>query len=463
MKFGGENMSTRHRFLVFSLVVAILSTVILLSCNKSGQQPSVTLHLIGEALPPFQAIPDVTKDFTQKTGINVEIHPYEFETALSKTQLDFTGKTGNYDVIMGIYFNLGKYAENKYILDLSPFMTDTSIHDPEVKLENFFKPVLDVSCYYKDKLYGLPATAQTMFLWYRRDLFENAEEQAGFQKKYGYALPKPTNETPITWTQYRDLAEFFTRKKGDRLAGQILTEDFYGTCLQAKRHPALWYEFGNYLSSFGGDIVDERENVVVNSSQALEALNFYISLKSFSPPGTLQYTWDDALTAFQQGHVALTTMWFDATPSLDDPNSSRVIGKVGYGLIPVKTGVEKKVAQYGGWGFYINADSKHPKESFQLIQWLNRPDIQLKWAKMGGLPSTKSTFDDPEYLAIPYHPAQREALNHAVAWTRAPYSEEINSKGIEALSRAVSGQEDAKAALDWLAEEIKKIQASRRR
>jgi multiple sugar transport system substrate-binding protein len=456
-------MSTYANKIVRRLAAAILVSALLLSCTQPGQQSPVTLNLIGEALPPFQAIPEVTREFTEKTGIRVEIHPYEFETALSKTQLDFTGNTGNYDVVMGIYFNLGKYVENNDILELSPFMVDASLHDPEVKLDNFFKPVLDVSCYYKGKLYGLPATAQTMFLWYRRDLFEHPEERAAFQQRYGYPLPVPDAEKAITWDQYRDLAEFFTRKKGERLAGQVLSEDFYGTCLQAKRHPALWYEFGNYLSSFGGEIVDGRENVTVNSPQVVEALNFYISLKKFSPPGTLQYTWDDALTAFQQGRIALTTMWFDATPSLDDPNSSRVVSKVGYGLIPVKTGVDRNVAQYGGWAFYINADSKHPREAYQLIQWLNRPDVQLKWAKSGGLPSTISTFEDPEYLAIPYHPAERQALNYTVAWTRAPYSEEINSKGIEALSRAVSGQEDPKRALDWLADEIKKIQTSRRK
>lgn len=455
-------MSSRFRSKVSFLIIVTLVLVTMNTCNPPGKQ-SVTLHLIGEALPPFEAIPEVTKEFTQKTGIKVEIHPYEFETALSKTQLDFTGKTGNYDVVMGIYYNLGKYAENNSILELSNFMADPAIHDPEVKLDNFFKPVLDVSCYYKNKLYGLPATAQTMFLWYRKDLFENAEEQAAFQKRYGYALPMPNAQNAITWDQYRDLSEFFTRKKGQRLAGQELAEDFYGTCLQGKRHPALWYEFGNYLSSFGGDIVDDQEKVVINSPQALQALQFYISLTAFSPPGTVQYTWDDALTIFQQGRVAMTTMWFDATPSLDDPNSSRVVNKVGYGLIPIKPGVGKQVAQYGGWGFYINASSKHPKEAFQLIQWLNRPDVQLKWAKQGGLPSTVSTFADPQYLAVPYHPAEREALNHSVAWTRAPYSEEINSKGIEALSRAVSGQEDPKKALDELADEIRKIIASRQR
>src|SRR5689334_9899350 len=282
-------------------MILALAVVAAMGCRR--QEQTVTLHLIGEALPPFQAIPEVVQPFTKETGIKVEIHPYEFETALAKTQLDFAGKTANYDVVMGIYYNLGKYAANNSILPFEQFLNDPNLRDSNVKIDNFFQPVLDVSVRYKGKLYGLPATAQTMFLWYRKDLFSDPTEQAAFKKRYGYALPIPSDEQPITWTQYRDLAEFFTRRKGDHLAGHILDSDFFGTCLQAKRHPALWYEFSNYLAGWGGDVVDGSGNVVIDSVAAREALKFYISLKAFSPPGTLQYTWDDALTAFQQGHV----------------------------------------------------------------------------------------------------------------------------------------------------------------
>jgi multiple sugar transport system substrate-binding protein len=440
------------------LVITATVALLLPACSESPREHSATtLHLIGEALPPFQALPELTRDFTRKTGTRIEIHPFEFETALAKTQLDFTGNTGNYDVVMGIYFNLGKYVENHEILPIQPFLDDPKTRDLTVQLENFFPPVMDVSTRYHGALYGLPATAQTMFLWYRKDLFTHPDERADFQRRYGYPLPVPQDEDAISWRNFRDLAEFFTRPKGQRLAGELLASDFFGTCLQAKRHPALWYEFSNYLTSFGASVVDDHGRVVVNSDAAREALDFYISLKSFSPRGTLQYTWDDALTAFQQGHVAMTTMWFDATPSLDDPANSRVVGKVGYSQIPVNERVGKRVAQYGGWAFYINADSRHPKEAFRLIQWLNRPDVQLRWAKMGGLPSTVSTFENPEYLAIPYHRAEREALQHAVAWPREPYSEEINSKAIDRIARAVSGEVAPQAALDALAEDVGRI------
>lgn len=458
-----RSMTRRNRWrLLFTLSGTILSALFatLAGCKPDEETPQpkpITLHVIGEALPPVESLRELGKEFSRQYGVQIEVHPFEFETALSKTLLDFSAGTGNYDVVYGIYFNLGKYVENKYILPFEPFMNDTTLRDPAVRLDNFFAPVVQVSCEYKGQLYGLPASAQTMFLWYRKDLFSHPSEQEAFAERYGYALPLPTAERAITWAQYRDLAEFFTRKKGATLAGEVLKQDMFGTCLQAKRHPACWYEFGNYIASFGGQVVNEQGDVVVDSPEVLEALEFYLSLRAFSPPGTTQYTWDDALTAVQQGRVALTIMWFDATPSLEDAKASRVAGKMGYGLNPIRQGVEKRAAQYGGWGFYINADSKHPNEAFQFIQWLNRPDIQLKWAKIGGLPATLSTYRDPEYLAIPFHRAERASLEHLSAWTRAPYSEKIISKGARAVSMAASGQTSPADALSQLAKEIREI------
>jgi len=123
--------------------------------------------------------------------------------------------------------------------------------------------------------------------------------------------------------------------------------------------------------------------------------------------------------------------------------------------------VLREVVQYGGWGFYINANTSHPKEAFRLIQYLNRPDVQLRWAKAGGLPSTLSTFANPEYLAIPYHRAERAALEHSVAWTREPYSEEINSKAVDRLASAVAGESSVDDTLRLFAQDVKAILASR--
>lgn len=435
--------------------VALSVAILVCGCQKAKEE--ITLQVIGEDASVMQGLESIKDDFEKEFGYKVVVNRFEFNTVLSKTANDFAAGTGQYDVVMGIFYNLGKYAENNFILDFQPYLDDPQTRDKQVSLDEFYKPVLDISCFYKGKLYGLPCSNQMMFLWFRKDLFSNIDEQKAFRKKYGYDLPIPSPQVSITWKQYRDLAEFFTRKKGQRLAGRVLDHDFYGTLIQGKRHPALWYEFNNYLYSFGGKSLDENNRVVVNSPEVVKALEFYLSMKAFAPPGVTQYTWDDAITAFQQDFVALGIMWCDSTPAVEDSTDSKVAGKMGYGLNPHDSEQGIVASVFGGWGFYVNAKSKHPKEAAQFIQWTNRPDVQLAWAKKGGIPAVASVYGNAEYLAIPYIPVQQASLEHLFSYPRIPQSEELNSKAQEALSRAVAGEQTPREALDWLTGEWKKI------
>jgi len=80
-----------------------------------------------------------------------------------------------------------------------------------------------------------------LLLYYRKDLFENPEEKAAFQKKYNRELAPPT-----TWKEWLQTAEFFTRKQGDTLAGQKLDHPFYG----AGEYGAPGFSYGWFLARF---------------------------------------------------------------------------------------------------------------------------------------------------------------------------------------------------------------------
>ena len=57
----------------------------------------------------------------------------------------------------------------------------------------------------------------------------------------------------------RDIAEFFTRKKGDMLAGEVLNNDFYGIVLEGIKWPPTFVSvLRNFIYNWGGDIFDEN-------------------------------------------------------------------------------------------------------------------------------------------------------------------------------------------------------------
>ena len=231
------------------VVVAVLGWWLFPNGGGSGDQELV---IIGEDYSPMQGLETIKDRFTNETGTEVQILRFDAETLRKKYIGEFQANASNYDIIMGQAFDVGLLASNRWVLDLDQELAKEGWADPEFDLSSFSDELLDLSCRYGGRLWGLPCSAQCMFLWYRKDLFDSEEERNRFQEKYDYPLPQPTLKKSMTWSQYRDVAEFFTRKKGERAGGKELDNDLYGTVLQAKNHLALWFEFQNFLSSFGG-------------------------------------------------------------------------------------------------------------------------------------------------------------------------------------------------------------------
>lgn len=452
----------RREFLQRGLLLgggAVLLGTVGAACTRGGIQQGGdggSIRTLGEALPPLEALQGLSEKFTTDTGIQVNIEPYEFETALSKTIFDFTSGEANYDFVMGIYYNMGKYAANGMIVPVQELI-DQNPNDA-VDLSNMYQPVLDVSCIYQGDLYALPCTAQTMYLWYRKDLFEHPDEQKKFGDAYGYELPIPSSDNIITFDQFRDLAEFFTREAGDSLAGEALSNPFYGTTIQGKRHPAVFYEFANYIGAWGGSIIDDAGNVAVNDDAVVDALEYFVGLTKWSPPGAAEYTWDDALAVMQQGQIAMCIMWFDAAPALEDETQSRVAGKVGYAPNPKNVNLAHK---YGGWAWYVNADSQNQEEAIQFIQWTNQPDVALDWLDGGGLPSNTEVINSDKYKSLPFNAGREVALQNITAWPdEETWTEEMVDSGVRAVSSAVAGAASPTAALDEFASKIEEIRGS---
>ena len=410
----------------------------------------------GRLLPDAGSREDQER-FTDKYGIEVQIDRFDADTVRRRSIGDFQAGAANYDIIMGPFYDVGLFAANHWVTDVGEALEQPGWKLEGLAMDNFPDAILNLCCRYQGHLYALPASAQAMFLWYRKDLFSNTEEQANFQKRYGYPLPQPTPQRSMTWDQYRDVAEFFTRPAGSTAAGETLQQDLYGTALQAKNHVALWFEFLNFLHSFGGRFVSpDGTTVVADSANAVDALEYYVSLKQFSPPGTLNYTWDEALSTFQSGQIAMLIMWSDAIQAVEDPSQSEVAGKVGFSAVPTVKSDDSPVAAFGGWGLFVNAKSQHKREATELIQWANLPEVQLQWAKVGGIPATRST----------YHRGLREPARCRGPHCRlgppgrvvyAPFRARMIETGQNELAQAAAGEVTPAEAMKQIAERLARV------
>ncbi len=414
----------------------------------------VTINMIAEQQTPTVALSKQLGKFEELTGIKVNLEMAPFDNVVQKITLAMQSGSDDYDVIAVPYQFLGNLAVNEFIQPLEPLMSNPDLAIiPDYNSEDIIKGMWDASGKWEDTVYGVPANSCIMFFAYRKDLFENADEKAAFKAEYGYELAVPTD-----WDTYRDIAEFFTRKSGETLAGETLAQDFFGVSMSGKRHDATTCEWLNYAWSFGGDIFDEDGNIAINSDKNVAALEYYNDLKKFAPPGVTEKTWDEQTTEMQQGVAAMAVIFNDCTPALENPDESKVIGKMEYGAIPIG---EKPAAHYGAWSYFIPTKAANPEAAWVFLQWFNTPEVQKNIALDGAFPNLYSVYQDPELNKLPYWKASMAAYEISTTRPRIPEWNEMNEELMLEISKVMSDQSSPKEALDACAKKYEEILESK--
>lgn len=415
-----------------------------------------TISAVTWAGPQNEGIERYLPVFTELTGIIVNYNTFQFDLVTEKVKMDAVAKAGNYDLVEIAYQHLGWFAENDFLVPTKVFMENDTLRSPILNRDDITWATWQASSWYDDVCYGFPSVACSMYLWYRKDLFEDPTEKANFLAEYGYELAPPE-----TWEQFKDIAKFFTRKKGKTLAGEVLKRNVYGTAVQGKRSDALTCEWLVYAWAFGGGVfkggIPSKENLIINSPGSVAALEFYKSLLEFSPPGTLEYDYEGPTTAFQQELVVgLCVEWNDQGFGLEDPTKSMVVGKMGYGAVPMEVDQTTQglpcVSHWGGWTQSVPKYSKHPEAAYLLSQWIISPITEpFLTADLAVIPLRESTYSAlPEVANIAPVAATGDALKCTHYRPRIPEWGEMEEEMRIALSRCLIGELSPQEALDWL-------------
>ena len=428
-------MNRRHAIAAVTLAAALLT-----SCGKDSSG-ATSIRLIGEAYAPLEALAGMTGEFEAETGIAVEVVMKDHQSVVAELDQELRIREVTYDVLLMPHRLLGKMVEKGHVLPIDPLL----LGDQGELVADLFQPWSDEVSSYGGTAYGRPFTLLTMYLVYRQDLLDDPGEQARFREQHGRDLAPPSN-----WEEYRDLAAFFTRPD----------DGLYGTYINGQKHVALWYEWINFVYSFGGNVLDAEAgssygDIVVNSPENLAATEYYVSLLEFSPPEARNYNWDDALATMQQGRAFMGLMWHDSTPYLEVAEDSVVAGKMGYApLFGANGGI---VAQLEGWTYLIPAEAEAPEAAARFITWAMGRDEQVRQTLGGGASPRRSVYDDPDVQAIPYMPAFRACLDSGIAKPTVPESGQMTEVMTNRLSEIVSQKLTPADGLDRMAEDLKAV------
>jgi multiple sugar transport system substrate-binding protein len=154
--------------------------------------------------------------------------------------------------------------------------------------------------------------------------------------------------------------------------------------------------WSNFFLDYGGEFLDAKGNILTDGPEAIAATKLYQTLLTKSaPPGVAGFNWMESMASFTQGRSA---MWIDGVgwaPPLEDPAASRVVGKVGYTVVPA--GPKGQYSSTYGDGIGIAAASKNKEAAYLLCQWVVSKTQGARLLQAGGgVPFRNSILGDPE-------------------------------------------------------------------
>jgi multiple sugar transport system substrate-binding protein len=276
---------------------------------------------------------------------------------------------------------------------------------------------------YQGRLFALPWFADAGLLYYRQDLYADA------------GLPPPRTFADLL--QVRELQEKFGLPYGFLFSGQAY-EGLVCVALE-------------FIWSNGGDIFDPDGNLVLDSLASRQALETQVNLiyrDQVSPLAVTTFQEEDCRHAFEEGYAVLMLNWPYAYPLLNGPESP-VAGK--FGVLPLVHGPGgAPTSCFGGGCLGINAFSRHPDASWQLVQFLMaRENLKKRAQVLGMLPPVMSLYDDPDLLRqFPYLRTLKEVFIKARPRPITPLYSFIGEILRVHFSRALTRQETPRESLE---------------
>ena len=312
------------------------------------------------------------KEFEDLTGIAVGSEMIPEQQQRQKAVIEFNSGKPSFDVI-AISYHVQKrlFGKNRWLEDVRPLMADKSITDPNLDFADFAKGGMNWAVQPDGRLDSLPFNIDPWVLYYNRELFD--------AKNIAY---------PKNFTEILDAAA----RLNDPAKG---VSGFVARGLKNANVP-VWSSF---LLGYGGGFIDGNGKLMTETAEAINSAKMYQTLLAKSgPPGVAGFNWNESQSLFAQGKAA---MWLDGigfAQPLEDAAKSRIVGKVGYGIMP--PGPKQQVSAMFGDGQGIASASSKKGPSWLYLQWASNKANQARMLEAAaGAPVRNSAYANAEALA----------------------------------------------------------------
>ena len=306
-------------------------------------------------------------EFTELTGIKVGSEVIPEQQQRQKAVIELASGRPSFDVVhVSYHVQKRQFEKAGWLADVSGFMKDPDLTAPDLTESDFSAAGLQFAKSDNGPMHSLPWSVDYFILYYNKEIIA----------RKGVAVPK-------TFDEMGAAAEALTDAK----------EGVYGFVGRGLRNAnmTLWT---NFFLNYGGEFLDAKGNILTDGPEAIEATKLYQRLLTkVAPPGVDGFNWMESMAAFTQGRAA---MWIDGVgwaPPLEDPNASRIVGKVGYTLVPA--GPKGQYSATYGDGIGITQASKNKEAAWLYCQWAVSKTMGARLLQSGGgVPFRNSILND---------------------------------------------------------------------
>lgn len=395
---------------VRNIIFFALVTVLLSSCGKGDRETGsenkiVFWHFWSE---PYQrnVLREIINEFETEYDCKVEV--VELSWSDGKTKLFAAFNSGTAPDVL----ELG----SDWVAQFSSAGVLSEIFPDEAEMSRFVNFSTSPS-FWSGKIYALPWIVDTRVLFINNDLLL----QAG--------IKEPIIKDTRTILEY---AERINDIQG-----------VYGYGATGSDRHRQYKKIVSLFWSYGGDILNDKGQPVVNSPQNTEALEMFVEL---SRNGLIE-TQRQLDSRFTEGKLGL---WVSGGWLLEKIKNENPSLNFSVSLVPGKN-PDSGISFAGGEYLAMSGSTKNRELSLKFIKYMTAGMNALKFCKQiieAGFPADREYYNDEFYNSNPYRMVFSKQLEHARMTPVHPKWLDIEAIIEDAAVEALYGRKTPKGALD---------------
>jgi ABC-type glycerol-3-phosphate transport system substrate-binding protein len=238
------------------------------------------------------------------------------------------------------------------------------------------------------------------------------------------------NEVPKTWDELVTVSQRLQRE------GKVKWGYVGGMAMNYTWHSFWWTMWSNHCDVFMP--IYERKNDALEKAGWKPALdqpctrdymNFWwdaLFKHKISPEAMTSYTGDDALAVFMAGDAAFTVNDTNLYGIFNNPEKSKIVGKVGMAAWPMGPRMKEHVAYDDIWGWAIpkGVSAEHKKIAKELLgAILSDKQTQISlWKQTGGPPPNTTVWPELAKTDPVFAEEKRAVFDHVNKFHAAYYT-----------------------------------------